>query len=56
MENLAVVEQRTRILDELHRRSPEGLAAWWVSGGRASGNPLPYLGEHPGETDPGSAA
>jgi hypothetical protein len=56
MERLAVVEQRTRLLDELHRRSPEGLAAWWVSGGRASGNPLPYLGERPSETDPGSAA
>jgi hypothetical protein len=55
VERLAVVEQRTRILDELHDRSPEGVAAWWVSGGRASGNPLPYLGEHPSETDPGAA-
>jgi hypothetical protein len=55
MESLSVVEQRTRILDELHRRSPEGLAAWWASGGRASGNPLRYLGEHRSKTDPGGA-
>ena len=55
VERLAVVEQRTRILDELHDRSPGGVAAWWVSGGRASGNPLPYLGEPPSETDEGAA-
>jgi len=40
---LSVVEQRQQYLDELHRRSPEGLAAWLASGARASGNPLPYV-------------
>lgn len=42
-ERLSVVEQRQRYLDELHRRSPQGLAAWLASGARASGNPLPYV-------------
>jgi hypothetical protein len=42
-ERLAVVEQRQQYLDELHRRSPKGLAAWLASGARASGNPLPYV-------------
>lgn len=42
-ERLVVVEQRQRYLDELHRRSPDGLAAWLASGARASGNPLPYV-------------
>ncbi|TCO33412.1 hypothetical protein EV652_103413 [Kribbella steppae] len=40
---LSVVEQRQQYLDELYRRSPEGLAAWLASGARASGNPLPYV-------------
>ncbi|MFI7061312.1 hypothetical protein ACIBL3_10035 [Kribbella sp. NPDC050124] len=44
-ERLAVVEQRQQYLDELHRRSPGGLAAWFASGARASGNPLPYVDE-----------
>ncbi len=44
-ERLAVVEQRQKYLDELHRRSPDGLAAWLASGARASGNPLPYVDE-----------
>lgn len=44
-ERLSVVEQRQRYLDELHRRSPRGLAAWFASGARASGDPLPYVGE-----------
>lgn len=44
-ERLAVVEQRQKYLDELHRRSPDGLAAWFASGARASGNPLPYVDE-----------
>lgn len=44
-ERLAVVEQRERYLDELQRRHPHGLAAWLASGARASGNPLPYVGE-----------
>ncbi|MFG1814476.1 hypothetical protein ACGFIF_11975 [Kribbella sp. NPDC049174] len=43
MARLSVVEQRQRYLDELDRRSPEGLAAWLASGARASGNPLPYV-------------
>lgn len=42
-ERLSVVEQRQQYLDELTRRSPEGVAAWLASGARASGNPLPYL-------------
>ncbi len=44
-ERLAVVEQRQKYLDELQRRSPEGLAAWLAAGARASGNPLPYVGD-----------
>ncbi|MEI8412245.1 hypothetical protein WBR16_31210 [Kribbella sp. CCNWLY201] len=44
-ERLAVVEQRQQYLDELQRRSPEGLAAWLAAGARASGNPLPYVGD-----------
>jgi len=51
---LALVDQRSRILDELHRRSPDGLAAWWVSGGPASGSPLPYLGGRDGRSRPGT--
>jgi hypothetical protein len=45
VERLAVVEQRQKYLDELQRRSPEGLAAWLAAGARASGNPLPYVGD-----------
>lgn len=45
-ERLSVVEQRQKYLDELHQRSPEGIAAWLASGARASGNPLPYLAGH----------
>lgn len=44
-ERLAVVQERQRYLDELHRRSPDGLAAWFASGARASGDPLPYVDE-----------
>jgi len=44
-ERLSVVEQRQHYLDELHRRSPEGLKAWLDSGARASGNPLPYVAD-----------
>jgi len=44
-ERLSVVEQRQHYLDELHRRSPEGLAAWLASGARAPGNPLPYVAD-----------
>ena len=42
---LAVVQERQGYLDELHRRSPDGLAAWFASGARASGDPLPYVDE-----------
>ena len=42
-ERVSIVEQRQQYLDELNRRSPEGLAAWLASGARASGNPLPYV-------------
>lgn len=44
-ERLSIVEQRQRYLDELHQRSPEGIAAWLASGARASGNPLPYVAD-----------
>jgi len=53
-DSMAVVDRRARILDELHRRSPGGVAAWWLSGGRASGDPLPYLGGRRTRIDPGS--
>ncbi len=46
-DRVVVVEQRQRYLDELQRRCPQGLASWLGSGARASGNPLPYLGDHP---------
>jgi hypothetical protein len=42
-ERQSVVELRQLYLDELHRRSPEGFAAWLASGARASGNPFPYV-------------
>ncbi|MFC5263167.1 hypothetical protein ACFPJ1_13725 [Kribbella qitaiheensis] len=45
-ERLSIVEQRQKYLDELHQRSPEGVAAWLASGARASGNPFPYLADH----------
>jgi hypothetical protein len=50
-DRLSVVEQRQNYLDELHRRSPQGVLAWFASGGRASGNPLPYLGRR-SDADP----
>jgi hypothetical protein len=37
------VQHRQRLLDELDRRDPAGLAAWLASGCRAAGNPLPFL-------------
>ncbi|TCM50537.1 hypothetical protein EV648_102581 [Kribbella sp. VKM Ac-2568] len=46
VERLSIVEQRQKYLDELHQRSPEGVAAWLASGARASGNPFPYLTDH----------
>ena len=49
-DRLSVVQLRERYLDELDRRSPRGLAAWFASGPRASSNPLPFL------TDQGSRA
>jgi MFS family permease len=49
---LTVVQRRQEYLDELHRRSPEGLAAWLAAGGRASSNPLPYLATHQTRSDP----
>jgi hypothetical protein len=45
-DRLQVVKQRQEYLDELHRRSPQGLATWLASGARASGNPRPYLRNH----------
>ncbi len=49
-DRLSVVHLRESYLDELCRRSPRGLAAWFASGPRASSNPLPFL------TDQGSRA
>ena len=46
-ERLLLVKQRQRYLDELERRSPDGLASWLTSGARAPGNPLPHLRAHP---------
>lgn len=42
-ERLTVVARRQQYLDELHRRSPRGLEAWFASGARASGDPFPYI-------------
>jgi hypothetical protein len=42
-----IVEQRQQYLDELQRRSPDGLASWLASGARASDDPLPFLRERP---------
>ena len=44
---MTVVQQRQVYLDELERRCPGGIAAWLSSGARASGNPLPYMGDRP---------
>ena len=49
-DRLSVVQLRETYLDELYRRSPRGLAAWFASGPRASSNPLAFL------TDQGSRA
>jgi hypothetical protein len=43
IERLSIVKRRQEYLDELQRRSPQGLAAWLDAGARASSNPLPYL-------------
>ncbi|MFD3403981.1 hypothetical protein ACFWUU_25065 [Kribbella sp. NPDC058693] len=42
-ERLTLIARRQQYLDELERRSPRGLAAWFASGARASGDPLPYI-------------
>jgi len=42
---MRTVEERQRCLDELERRNATGLAAWFASGARAAGNPLPYITE-----------
>ena len=46
---MATVEERQRYLDELERRNPIGLAAWFASGARVASNPLPYLLENPSD-------
>ncbi len=46
-EKLVVVTLRERYLDELQRRCPAGVSRWLDSGARASGNPLPFLDDHP---------
>jgi hypothetical protein len=49
-DRVALVVQRQLYLDELQRRSPQGVAAWLASGARASSNPMPFLGDGgPGE-------
>jgi hypothetical protein len=47
VKQMFLVEQRQAYLDEIERRSPQGLAAWLDSGARASGNPFPYLSVSP---------
>ena len=39
-----VVDQRRELLDELHRRDPDGFARWLDTGARANGDPGRYLG------------
>lgn len=46
-DRMIVVEQRRQCLEELERRCPGGVEAWLSSGARASGNPLPFLGDRP---------
>lgn len=46
---MATVQERQRYLDELERRNPIGLAAWFASGARVASNPLPYLLESPSD-------
>jgi hypothetical protein len=50
-DRLSVVQLRERYLDELCRRSPRGLAAWFASGPRASSNPLPFLTDQRSRAD-----
>jgi hypothetical protein len=52
-ERLSVVQLREWYLDELHRRAPRGLDAWFASGPRASSNPLPFLSDHGSPSDDG---
>ena len=40
---LRVVQQRQLYLDELERRNPTGLAAWFASGARAAGDPTRFI-------------
>lgn len=40
----AIVLRRSSILDEMHKRDPQGLESWLASSPRAAGNPLPFLG------------
>ena len=47
IELMSIVKQRQEYLDELQRRSPQGIAAWLDAGARASSNPLPYLSATP---------
>jgi hypothetical protein len=47
IELLSIVKRRQEYLDELQRRSPQGLAEWLDAGARASSNPLPYLSGAP---------
>ena len=50
-QRLSVARLREGYLDELQRRSPQGLAAWFASGPRASSNPLPFLSDQDSRAD-----
>lgn len=41
-----VAMERSRFLDELERRSPQGFAAWMAAGARAPSDPSRYLIKH----------
>jgi hypothetical protein len=41
--DLAIVQARQAYLDEMERRNPHGLLAWFASGASATGDPAPYV-------------
>lgn len=44
---LAIVQRRQELLDELERRSARGFSAWLASSPRAAGDPSRYLADDP---------
>ena len=41
--DLKIVQARQTYLDEMERRNPHGLLAWFASGANATGDPAPYV-------------